>query len=103
MAPLLYIETSYVGLITIICGWVLAAFAMLAVTIEIRDKIVKISTIGVNGLCLILATTISIVLTIVTTWAVLDEGQGEHMEEENAMEIALVAKVSCSKPEYKRR
>lgn len=93
MAPLLYTQTSHIGVTTIASSWTLAVIALLAVAIETRHRFERKVRLGIDGFSLILATTISIILTAQTTWAIVDEGQGEHTEFETSNEIALIAKV----------
>lgn len=87
-------ETTVVGWLTIILGWVLTALALLSVVIYIWSKGVNGTPHRLDDILLYLSFIISLVLMSLTTWAVVVEGQGRHQSAESRSQFDLVAKVS---------
>ncbi|KAI0486461.1 hypothetical protein F4859DRAFT_371401 [Xylaria cf. heliscus] len=85
-------NTTSVGWLTIILGWVLSALALLSVTIYIWSKIINRAAHHLDDVLLYLSLLISLVLMSVTTWAVVVEGQGRHQSAESRSQFDLVAK-----------
>ena len=51
---------------------------------------------GLDDYILMLSFLITVVLVVQTTWAIVDEGQGKHIDKESRTEFAKVAHVSKS-------
>ena len=93
MAPLDYANKSNIGEVTLIVGWAAASVALFTLGIVLLGRIKVVRHLGWDDLLLILA----VVLAIQATWAVLNEGQGQHMQYESVSQISLVMKVSSEK------
>ena len=55
-------------------------------------KIVK--DIGFDDCTFILASLMTVILVVQTTWAILDEGQGNHINQDSRTQLAKIAHVS---------
>lgn len=84
---------SEIGRATLICGWLFAAFSLLSVFISLRDYYQRNRVLGYDHCMLVVATAMSLALLIQTTWAIVVEGQGRHVQDESAKEIVMVVKV----------
>ena len=93
MPPIQLRPSSDIGRATLISGWLLAILALIGLGLSIWAKHLKHLPTGLDDVFLVSATIISLALLIQTTWAIIDEGQGQHMETESQLEIAMVAKV----------
>ncbi|KAI0117884.1 hypothetical protein GGR51DRAFT_270179 [Nemania sp. FL0031] len=83
-------ETTTVGWLTIILGWILTTLALVSVILYIWSRgHLKVS---VDDILLYLSFLISLVLMSVTTWAVVVQGQGQHESSESRSQFELVAK-----------
>ena len=96
MAPIPYDTNAGIGTATLVCGWVFGALALVFLSLYLFVRWRK-QELGLEACLLVVATIISIALTIQTNWAVADEGEGNHVEDEFLTEVVLVAKVSCLK------
>ncbi|KAI1756480.1 hypothetical protein F4782DRAFT_482693 [Xylaria castorea] len=86
-------ETTGVGWLTIILGWVLTALALLSVILYIWSKSVKRQPLCLfDDFLLYYSFLQSLALMSVTTWAVVVEGQGQHQSAESRSQFELVAK-----------
>ena len=88
------LQSSYVGpdlgRATIICSWVFAALAGIGVC----TQIVKARTsVKADDILIFSAFVVSLMLVAQTTWAVIDEGQGEHVNNQLRTHLALIARV----------
>ncbi|KAI0424954.1 hypothetical protein F5Y09DRAFT_322911 [Xylaria sp. FL1042] len=83
-------ETTAVGILTIVLGWVLTALALLSLILYIWSK--RGLSISFDDILLYLSFLISLALMSLTTWAVVVEGQGQHQSAESRSQIELVAK-----------
>jgi hypothetical protein len=87
-------ETTTVGWLTIVIGWVLTVLALISVALYIWSKTVIMRPFwDVDDVLLYLSLFLSVVLMAVTTWAVVAEGQGRHQPAESRSQFELVAKV----------
>ncbi|KAI0392496.1 hypothetical protein F5Y17DRAFT_436238 [Xylariaceae sp. FL0594] len=89
----LVFETTTVGWLTIIVGWILTVLALIAVALYIWSKYAnRRSFRGADDILLYLSLFLSLALMAVTTWAVVVEGQGKHQPAESRSQFELVAK-----------
>lgn len=78
---------------TLICSWLFTGLATISITIQILS-IHHRRMIGIDDYLLFTAYLISVLLVAQTTWAVVDEGQGEHEDDvSNHSQFGIVAKV----------
>ncbi|KAI1817086.1 hypothetical protein GGS20DRAFT_98066 [Poronia punctata] len=82
-------DTTTVGWLTLIVGWILTALALASVAVFIC---VKPGSHRVDDFMLYVSILLSLVLMVVTTWAVVAEGQGRHQPEQPRSHFELVAK-----------
>ncbi|KAI8952092.1 hypothetical protein F4801DRAFT_541877 [Xylaria longipes] len=85
-------ETTGVGWLTIILGWVLTALALISVILYIWSKFVDGTPHRLDEILLYLSFLLSLALMSLTTWAVVVEGQGRHLSAESQSQFELVAK-----------
>ncbi|TRX97641.1 hypothetical protein FHL15_001396 [Xylaria flabelliformis] len=86
-------ETTGVGWLTIILGWVLTALALLSLILYIWSRGVdRTPPHHLDDILLYLSFLLSLALMSVTTWAVVVEGQGRHQSDESRSQFELVAK-----------
>ncbi|KAI0183083.1 hypothetical protein EV127DRAFT_447991 [Xylaria flabelliformis] len=86
-------ETTSVGWLTIILGWVLTALALLSVILYIWSRGVdRTPPHHLDDILLYLSFLLSLALMSVTTWAVVVEGQGRHQSDESRSQFELAAK-----------
>ena len=80
------------GRTTIICSWIFTALAGLGVCAQLvkARSFMKVDDVLILG-----AFVTALVLVAQTTWAILDEGQGEHVINESRTHLALIARVWC--------
>ena len=94
--------STNIGTATLICGWLFGSLALLTLVLLIWSKRVTRATLGPEGHIIIIATGISIALTIQTNWAVAAEGEGNHIQNESLSQIGLIAKVRAPQLFMKR-
>ena len=80
------------GRTTIVCSWIFTALAGVAVWAQFvkARRFMQTDDFLIFG-----AFVIALVLVAQTTWAILDEGQGEHVIDESQTHLALIARVYC--------
>ena len=93
MPPIQQGPSSDIGRATLISGWLLATLTSIGLGLSIWAKLSAMVGVGLDDIFLVVATIISLALLIQTTWAIVDEGQGQHVEAESQSDIAIVAKV----------
>lgn len=93
MAPLEYDSSSNIGNITLIGGWISGGFAIVFLGLVIISRLISNRHFGLDDFLLGFATLIALVLAGQTTWAVLDEGQGQSEKEETVIQAMMVIKV----------
>ena len=81
------------GRTTIICSWIFTVFAILAMGLMPPARRIQNRKLGLDDYMIIIAFVITLVLVAQTTWAILDEGQGNHVENETRTQLAMVASV----------
>ncbi|KAI0534358.1 hypothetical protein GGR58DRAFT_516207 [Xylaria digitata] len=87
------LETTTVGWLTIILGWVLTALALLSVLLYIWSrKVREASMCSFDDILIYLSFLLSLALMSLTTWAVVVEGQGRHQSAESRSQFDPVAK-----------
>ncbi|MCJ1295696.1 hypothetical protein MMC34_007260 [Xylographa carneopallida] len=84
-------QESNIGAVTIICGWVLSGLATIAVSLMIWARRLCLVRLGADDYILITAYIMTIVLVAQTTWAIIDEGQGQHVADVPRTQLALIA------------
>ena len=67
-----------IAILTIICGWVFTAIAILAVIIVFWSRRIRGQALRSDDYILFLTLAITIGLVAHTTWAVIDEGLGKQ-------------------------
>ena len=93
MAPLSYTGSFDVGKATIVGGWILASFAIFMLCMAFMSIHLTRRDVGAEDCLIVLATVLAILLQAISTWAVIDEGQGRHIQDETWTETWLVAKL----------
>lgn len=94
MAPIPYEAKPGISNATLICGWTFGAVALIFLVLSVYTRH-KQQILRLGDFLTIAATVVSIALTIQTNWAVADEGEGHHVEDESPTEVAMIAKVLC--------
>lgn len=94
MAPIQYGSSSDIGRATLICGWLFGSLAILSVCLAMWIRLKMQGHCGLDDIILWITTIISVALLIQTTWAIVDKGQGQHIENESRSGTILVIKVS---------
>ncbi|KAI0194561.1 hypothetical protein F4808DRAFT_337282 [Astrocystis sublimbata] len=86
-------ETTTIGWLTIILGWILTTLALLSIVVYIWSKRVRgVSMCSLDDILLYLSLLLSLALMSLTTWAVVVEGQGRHQSAESHSQYELVAR-----------
>ncbi|KAI1110700.1 hypothetical protein F5Y14DRAFT_428075 [Nemania sp. NC0429] len=87
-------DTTSIGQLTIILGWVLTALALLSVILYMWSKTVRDMSVieSFDDILLYLSFILALALMCLTTWAVLVEGQGRHQSAESRSQIERIAK-----------
>ena len=67
-----------IAIITLVCGWVFTALAILAVVLLCWSARLGKRLLGYGDYCLFGALILAIVLVGHTSWAIIDEGMGYH-------------------------
>ena len=86
-----------IGRATLICGWTLAAIALDFLLITMWASHVRFGHLRLDEYMQVVATVISLALLIQSTWAVIEEGQGQHIQAETTNQLLMVSKV-CLPP-----
>lgn len=89
---------SNVALATIVCTYVLSFITVICIAIYVfvRVHLIGIYRLSLENISTSLAILITMGLVAQITWAVTDEGQGEHVAEVTRSQFELTAKV-CHK------
>ncbi|KAI3317552.1 hypothetical protein HD806DRAFT_514370 [Xylariaceae sp. AK1471] len=86
-------ETTIIGWLTIIIGWVLTTLALLSVLVYIWSRRVTGTLLYcLEDILLYISFLLSLALMSLTTWAVVVEGQGQHQPAESRSNLELIAK-----------
>lgn len=93
MAPMEYGSDTELGTSTLICGWIFGETAVLMFGLMAKSRRLLRKRFGIEEYLVFISLLISIALATQTNWAIVDEGQGRHIEDESPIEIVLVAKV----------
>ena len=78
---------------TLVWSWTVTGLAAIAVIFQTVVGY-KHRALGHNDSLNILACLVGIALVILSTWAIVDEGQAEHQQNLSSSQVALAAKVS---------
>ena len=92
-------STSRLAIITITCGWVFTVVAALAVLLLFWSRRIAGFALGQDDHILLIAFAITIGLVSHTTWAIVDEGLGQHFEDvatKSRRDIVRVSFLSAS-------
>ena len=81
-----------IALITIICGWIFAIIAFLAVSLMLWTR-AKQSHFEIDDYLTVLALATNTAIIVQITWAIVDEGQDKHEAEVPRTAFALVVRV----------
>ena len=95
MAPQFSTSSPDLGRTTIICSWTFTLTAMLGMFCQLYYRKLKRVSLGLEDYILLLAFLITIILVVQTTWAIVDEGQGKHIEAETQSQFTKVAHVGA--------
>lgn len=88
-----------IGRATLICGWLFGILSLISVSLcfwarrQHMQHCGEHNPLGVDNYLLVVATIVSFALLVQITWAVVDEGQGQHIRDESPTEITMVIKV----------
>jgi len=85
-----------IPVITIVCGWLFTAMAMLALLLLVWSKRIRGAAFRIDDYFTFLAFLIAIGLVIHTTSAVLDEGLGKQLGDLSKKRRAEIVKVGLS-------
>ena len=85
-----------IALITIVCGWTFAGFALLAVSLLLWSKRIRKLPLGLEDCLTTLALATTVALVVQTTWAIVCEGQDKHEAEVSGSKFELVVRVRAS-------
>lgn len=86
-------ETTSVGRSTIIAGWTLTTLALLLMLIQIWTRLKVDIRISAEDYLVCISLLISLGSMSLTTWAVIVQGQGQHMVDESHSQFEMAAKV----------
>ena len=81
------------GHTTIICCWIFAPLACMAMGVLVVARRLRDINLGLDDYILVIAFILTLLLVAQTTWAIVDEGQGRHVEAESRTQLAMVASV----------
>ena len=95
MIPLGYADNANVGPATLACGWLFAGLALGTTGLMMWARSILRRSLASDDYILVAANVLALILTIQTTWAIVDEGQGKHTLGMPRTTIILVVKVSC--------
>ena len=91
MPPLQYGLDSGIGRATLICGWLFGVLTLVCICLVMWVRMHH--GLKLDDCMLVAATIISFALLSQTTWAIVDEGQGQHVENESQNQVQIVVKV----------
>jgi hypothetical protein len=87
------LTNSTVALATIVCSYVFTAVAVLSVLIHIVHTLKKFGRFHVDDYLIVSAFILALALVAQITWAVIDEGQGQHLSNVARSQLNIMAKV----------
>ena len=82
-----------IAIITLVCGWVFTALAILAVFLLCWSMRLRHRSPETGDYCLFGALILAIVLVGHTSWAIIDEGMGYHQTTLSKSQRASLVKV----------
>ena len=82
-----------IPLVTIICSWLFVFFTLIAILVQAYMCASIRHGVDRGDVFLFVAAFAAVFLVVLTTWAIIDEGQGVHVDEDTSSQIKLVAKV----------
>lgn len=78
---------------TLVCSWLFTGLATISIIAQVLS-VHRRRDIGIDDYLLFTAYFVSVLLVVQTTWAVVDEGQGEHEADvSHQSQFGIVAKV----------
>ena len=83
-----------IAIITLVCGWVFTALAILAVFLLCLSRRLTKIPLRYGEYCLFGALILAVVLVGHTSWAIVDEGMGYHQTTLSKNQRAALVKVS---------
>ena len=81
------------GRVALVCIWTFTPLAIISVGLMVWARRLKKLALGVDDYMLISAFLITVVLIIQVTWAIIDEGQDNHVTQLPRAQLALLARV----------
>jgi len=82
-----------IALVTLVCGWVFASVAMLAIGLLVWSRKIQRRNLGRKDFIIFVAFAITIVLVVQTTWAIVDDGDDKNVGELSYKERALIVRI----------
>ena len=86
---------SNLGIITLILSWLLTPISIVAVGLHIFHRLHHFRSFGIDDWLLFGASLAALMLVILITWAIADEGLDKHLKEVSSSMLTLVSHVSC--------
>lgn len=91
-------EHTSLAICTLVVNWTLTLLALLIVLAVCCFKITsRCQKIRLDEILVLVAFIISLVLVSLSTWAIVDEGQGKHQQDVSTSHLEIAAKV-CPAP-----
>lgn len=85
------------ALCTLVVNWTLTLFALLAVLVNCWHRFAVLSRrIDLDDVLILMSFLIGTVLVSISTWAIIDEGQGKHQQDLPASQLEKAAKVNLA-------
>lgn len=89
-------NVTHEGIVTIACSWTFTLLALLSLWAVHLARRRQPDTMRLDDLLVYFAFLCSVILTSITTWAILREGLYQHLNSVSYGEAELIAKVSGS-------
>lgn len=93
MSSGLHLANSTVATATIVCSYVFTAVAVLSVILHIVYTLKRHHRLHVDDYLIVSALILALALVAQITWAVIDEGQGQHLPNLARSQLNIMAKV----------
>jgi len=91
---------SGVALATIVCSYIFTGLASLSIFIHVSKRFQLLHRAALEDYLILLAFMFALALVGQTTWAVFDEGQGQHMSKVTPGHFEIIAKVRSTTKDF---
>lgn len=90
-------QYTSLAICTLVVNWTLTLLAFISVISIFSHRLLGRSTrVGADDILILVSFLVGTILVSLSTWTILEEGQGEHQQKVSASQLERAAKVSLA-------